>query len=244
MRSPVARALAAVVGRRVLAGPFAGTRLDPGVESGVLMPRVLGTYEMEIRDELLGLLARARRRVVVNVGAADGYYAVGLLRAGLAERVVAFESLPRLRDALAAGARRNGVADRLVIEGHCTGAELGEALREHRPGLLLLDAEGAEVELLDPAEIPDLAEVEILAEIHPWVGAEAVTQIESAFGPTHRSCRIEARRPRAGDISIPFYRRLASLSTRLEARLLQERSAPTSWLSLARRELPARPKTG
>src|SRR4051812_42950342 len=63
----------------VLNGPFKDMRfVCLGTSSGEL-PMVLGSFEAELHDHLERFLARAPR-VVVNIGCAEGYYAVGIAR--------------------------------------------------------------------------------------------------------------------------------------------------------------------
>src|SRR2546425_613282 len=65
-------------GRRfgVLFGPFAGMRL---VAETAFLPELLGIWEQELHPVIEGLIA-ADPDLVVNVGGANGYYAVGLAR--------------------------------------------------------------------------------------------------------------------------------------------------------------------
>jgi hypothetical protein len=73
---------------------------------------------------------------------------------------------------IAAGARercqelaeRNGVQDRVLVEGECTPARLQELLGPR--SLVVCDCEGAEVELLDPEEAPALRMADLLVELH------------------------------------------------------------------------------
>src|SRR4051812_47368421 len=61
----------------VASGPFRGMRYT-ACAAGVA-PKVLGTYERELHDWIVGLSSRGYE-CVVNVGCAEGYYAVGLAR--------------------------------------------------------------------------------------------------------------------------------------------------------------------
>ena len=98
-------------------GPFAGMRwLDNPKwgrsEQGVMM---LGLYEQEVLANLTG--APDRFRVFVDVGAADGYYAIGLLRNGKVDLSIAFEAIPECREAIKLLAATNGVLDKIKVLG-------------------------------------------------------------------------------------------------------------------------------
>ncbi len=60
---------------------------------------ILGLYEQEVMENLAGGFCSLLS--VVDVGAADGYYAVRLLHSGKVDRSVAFESMPECRAAIA-----------------------------------------------------------------------------------------------------------------------------------------------
>ncbi len=82
------------------------------------MPKLLGSYESELHATLEELLAH-EYTAVVDVGCAEGYYAVGL---GLRLRnaaIYAFDTNPRARSACAEMAKLNGVDSRIHIGGMC-----------------------------------------------------------------------------------------------------------------------------
>src|SRR3954469_9686968 len=60
-------------------GLFPGLRLPQQASEGCLIPKLLGIYEAPLIQHLHRLLARSPE-VVLNIGCAEGYYAVGLAR--------------------------------------------------------------------------------------------------------------------------------------------------------------------
>jgi hypothetical protein len=112
---------------RVNAGPFAGMHYVDTSVGSCFIPKLLGTYERELASKV-EWICRHQPELVVDIGAAEGYYAVGsALRVPLA-RVVAFELDERGRTALRCMADLNGVADRLSVRGRCGPADLAAAL--------------------------------------------------------------------------------------------------------------------
>src|SRR5579862_972179 len=106
--------------RRVVAGPFRGMRLELSPLSGRhLLGYILGSQELELRPAIDAIVERCYR-TILNVGAADGYYAVGLALRAPQAGVEAFEALPELHPVIARTAAANGVADRVAILGACT----------------------------------------------------------------------------------------------------------------------------
>ena len=63
----------------IRSGPFAGMRYVDTATEGALVPRLLGTYESELHPYLKRFAAEGCEDVI-DVGCAEGYYAVGLAR--------------------------------------------------------------------------------------------------------------------------------------------------------------------
>jgi hypothetical protein len=183
----------AVCGSRVRRGPFRGMRYLRDRVCNALAAKLLGAYELELADWIERLVAQDCA-TLINIGAAEGYYAVGFARRCARLRVVAFEGYPHFRALLAKLAARNGVADRIAIEGLCT----IETLRPHLTGpggpLLIVDIEGGEIALLDPAQLPALRHCPMLIELHEWE-QPAADILRGRFSASHE---IEERwtRPR------------------------------------------------
>src|SRR5687767_8816890 len=150
-------ALLTASGGRVIGGPFAAMKLADLGPRNVFLAKLLGTYELELRDALEAAIARSPRNVVI-AGAAEGYYAIGIALRLSTARVTAFEADPRARAALQEAARTNGVADRIVVAGLCDAGGMSEALAGAGPTMVVCDIEGSEGVLIDPAVVPSLLE--------------------------------------------------------------------------------------
>src|SRR5687767_10642577 len=119
----VARRVADELGLTVRSGPFAGLRY---VERAVGAPhladclpaKLLGSYERELHLAIERMI-QAGFSTIVNVGAADGYFAVGLALRIPETRVHAFEVDDGRRDLCGELARVNGVAERIETAGAC-----------------------------------------------------------------------------------------------------------------------------
>jgi hypothetical protein len=151
---------------------------------------ILGLYEQEVLENLVG--APARFRVFVDVGAADGYYAVGLLHSGRVDRTVAFESLPECRAAIARLAAKNGVSDKITILGTASD-HFDDMLRAHKINsqetMLLIDIEGAEFKLLTEKVFAFLKD-SLIVETHAHIYADPQGEMERLIkmaSATHRA---------------------------------------------------------
>jgi hypothetical protein len=169
-------ALLGAVGRVVRRGPFAGMIYASANSTGsALAPKLLGSYECELHSAIGDLVGEGAGSydLVIDIGAAEGFYAVGLARLVPDARVIAYELQPNGRALLAANAAANGVAERVDVRGTCTPDELdalATSLRADGRVLIVSDCEGAEYTLLDgtrsPAVQPLLSRADILLELH------------------------------------------------------------------------------
>lgn len=114
---------------RVMGGPFGGIRyIDRSVGSAYL-PKVLGIYEREL-NRCIETVCTRRPTLIVDVGAAEGYYAVGLAVRNPEAQVIAFEMEEAGRRALGEMARLNDVSDRIEVRGRCEPADLQAVLED------------------------------------------------------------------------------------------------------------------
>ena len=135
--------------------------------------------------------------LVVDVGAADGYYSLGFASRLPEARHVSFEMLEDSRSALQRCAEK--LETSIEIRGLCRPEDLVEVVGSSKRGFLLMDCEGAERELLAGSVVPLLAEWTVLLEVHdghaPGVGEE----IQQRYSLSHDIEVIWTRDPTAAD---------------------------------------------
>src|SRR5918992_494100 len=174
-RLPVARVTRAYIaasGLAVQAGPFAGMRYPrlAVARAELLVTKLLGAYEQELHEAVEAVVA-ARFDTIVDIGASDGYYAVGFALKSPQSRVLAYElnAFPaRVCRALAA---ENEVAARIDLRGGSL--------------FVLCDVEGAERDLMDPARAPRLRDASAIVELHEFASPGVTEEIERRFAATH-----------------------------------------------------------
>ena len=171
-------------GRRVLAGPFAGMLLPSQHSwgSGDKAPKTLGCYEEELHDSLEKAIMQ-KPEVVVNVGCAEGYYAVGLARRLPDARVVAFDLDATARGVCEASARENDVASLELREG-CMPDALLELCGGHS-ALVVMDCEGGELSLLTPAIMAGLRRANVIVECHDFANPATTAAVREALSQFH-----------------------------------------------------------
>ncbi|MBN8872092.1 MAG: hypothetical protein J0H67_04590 [Rhodospirillales bacterium] len=174
--------LRAALGDRVQGGLFAGLRLPTRAAEGCTLPKLLGCYEAGLQPHLSALIANPPE-VVLNIGCAEGWYAVGLARLLPHAEVHAFDVDPAARTLCAETADLNGVT--LRIGGRFDPS--GFAAFAGRRVLVLCDVEGAERDLLDPATTHALRGFDLVVEAHDAVA------VAPAAAPPRLSDTIAAR---------------------------------------------------
>ena len=170
----------------VLTGPFQGMLYIDETVWGLVPPKWLGEYEIELTDIIEEIIHHRYSRIL-NIGCAEGYYAVGLaLRDRICE-IFAFDIDPICRAQTRRLADLNQVADRIHVRGECKHDQLSDVIKGNT--LILSDIEGDEVILLDPAKVPALRYVDLLIEIHEQAGNGGKTDAEALiidrFGRSH-----------------------------------------------------------
>ena len=218
----VANTIAERSGTTILSGPFKGMDYSVRAAEGSRSARLLGVYEASLAPVIESIIARAYP-LVIDVGSAEGYYAVGLARRMPASHILARDDNPKAQELCRQLAAMNGVAQRVEVGGRMTHADF--AICADQPTVIVCDIEGAEADLLDPVAAPGLAFADILVECHDVMRPGLCDLITARFSATHTVTRLNRQ------IIAPLPEWMESLSDldRLIA-LWEWRSGPTPWL--------------
>jgi hypothetical protein len=209
-------------------GPFAGMTYQRAPSEGSLIARLLGSYESELHPHLSALVGR-QIDSVIDVGCAEGYYAVGLARLLPNVTVHAFDIDEKARSACSEMATINGVADRVIIDAEFTPD--GFAAFAGRRTLVLVDVEGAEVDILQPGLSPALASMSIIVETHNGLRPGALETLVARFSSTHDIVHV----PESAKVAeTPDWMLQLSSLDRLLA-TWEWRETPTPWLVMTPR---------
>ena len=168
--------LYAQTGGIVQSGPFASMRLprEQGWETGALAPAILGCHEQELHEAIEREIARLsthERPRIVNIGTAEGYYAVGMAMRLPQAAVWGIDTNDGCVELAKKSAEENGVV-----------VTFGDALDTvfEKPDLIISDCEGFEVAYLDLHKFPSLRNATMIVEIH---GTHL--ELEDRFKETH-----------------------------------------------------------
>jgi hypothetical protein len=177
----------------VAGGPFRGMRYHGDAVCGAAAPKIMGVYEIELAPVLRKWSAIPFRHVI-NAGAAEGYYAVGCAMRWPHATVTAFESNQEGRRLLTRNVELNGLQTHVNVIGRCSQDELQAAIPSGQPCLIIMDVEGAEGELLNPRNVPGLADSHIIVEIHDFIDERLGDLVLSQLQSTHVVEEVRTRK--------------------------------------------------
>lgn len=190
----VTRRLVAAEGTTVQDGAFRGLRYPEATIGHVsfLGPKLLGSYELEVCQAL----RCTDWSTFVDIGAAEGFFCVGMALANPAGTVIGYEADPHQQRWAHALARENGVE--LDLRGSADPAAL-RALAPAGPVAVLCDVEGAEWDLLVPEEIPWMRDATIVVELHEANRPGVTAVLQDRFAASHHVAHVtDAPRSAAG----------------------------------------------
>lgn len=168
----------------VESGPFTGMKLlafntwgDDDIGS-----KLLGAYEHVLHCAIEDII-NSKPKVVINVGCADGYYALGLALRLPEAKVFGCDIHTIAENALMSNARNNGLENQVEYINNVHHKELNEKIVPNT--VLVVDCEGFEIDLLDIKHVPGLANCRILVECHDFIGTPITNILINRFDKTH-----------------------------------------------------------
>lgn len=165
-------------------GPFAGMRYVHPSCMSVLAPKILGSYEQELHQILNNYVFNTNYSKIINLGCAEGYYAVGFALRKPDTVIYAFDINPVAHGLCKEMAMANQVADRMIMNGECTLEQLAQ-LTQEGSSFIFCDIEGCELDLLQPDLVPGLRSCDIIVELHDFINPNISPTILSRFANTH-----------------------------------------------------------
>ena len=154
---------------KIIRGPFKDVTIPPCISDETNSYRaswILGLFEQQLH----AFLESRHWNLVVNLGGAEGYYPICMLKKNLCETAIVFESLESGREAIRRFSKENGVENRIEIHGHADRNFLSHLPHQLPEGAnrLIVDIEGGEFDLFHPEVIDALSAFHILLEVHDF----------------------------------------------------------------------------
>jgi hypothetical protein len=175
----------------VLHGSFKGMRY-PEVKSigSSLAPKIIGSYERELH-QVLEQICLKEYSEIVDVGCAEGYYAVGLAMRIPTAKIFAYDINNDAIYLCKQMAHLNNVEDRLVTGSFCDVNTL-KSIPYTKKALIISDCEGYEKNLFTEELAPVLASHDLLIEVHDYIDIEISSEIRRKFKDTHSVTTIQS----------------------------------------------------
>ena len=146
-------------------GAFRGLILDTGSAwsgSRDTGAKILGLYENQILD----WLKDKKFDLFIDIGAADGYYAAGMLISKKAAHAVTFEISIADQAVTRSIAAKNEILDKIEIKGKATEGEILSVIQQDKDGLVLMDIEGEEFNLISERILQSAKNYSFIIELH------------------------------------------------------------------------------
>ena len=211
-------------GTVVMQGPLAGMDFLPQSAEGCHIAKLLGCYEQPLQPFIEQAITNAYP-TILNIGCAEGYYAVGMAKRMPNTQVLAFDLNPKAQEVCAALAQKNAVSDSVKV-GALFKPEDFETHRNQKV-LVLCDIEGAENELLNPEAAPALKGMDIIVESHECLIPGITKVLIDRFKDTHQITLINDDGQRNLQQAPQWFNNLAHLDQLLAT--WEWRSGATPW---------------
>ena len=166
-RKNLAEKVSNIYNNTVQQGPFMGMVINSNQfwGQGDKSSKILGIYEKETQDLMVKIQEKNNYSTFIDIGGADGYFAIGSLVSGLFKECHVFEVTKTGRDSLQNSATANNVTELIKIHGKATSRDLVQ-IDNLNNSLILCDIEGGEYELFDEKLINEIYPSDIIIEIH------------------------------------------------------------------------------
>lgn len=212
-------------GTVVMQGPLQDLDFLPQSAEGCHIAKLLGCYEQPLQPFIEQAIQK-QYDTILNIGCAEGYYAVGMAKRMPNTQVLAHDLNPKAQEISAALAQKNSVSDRVTIGGLFTPDDF--AAHAGQDVLLMCDIEGAERELLNPETAPALKGMDIIVESHECLIPGITQLLIDRFKDTHNITLVQDDGQRQLVKPPQWFINLAHLDQMLAT--WEWRSGPTPWL--------------
>jgi hypothetical protein len=167
----------------VLNGVFKGLQYPSlDITESALVPKIVGSYEYQLQPWLSRIINTSYSDII-NVGSAEGYYAVGLAKKMPNTVVHCYDINEKDIEFSKQMAKLNNVSN-LTWNTFCNENTLLNFAYRGKT-LVICDCEGYELELFTKAVADKCKHVDFLIELHDIVNPVISSRILSIFQPTH-----------------------------------------------------------
>lgn len=214
----------------VVSGLFKGLKYPEFKSFGsALFPKIIGSYEDELHPYFKTLLAQ-KYDYILDIGCAEGYYAVGLAKLAPSSIIQAYDTNKNAIDFCKKMAELNHVIN-IDFYSFCSNQTLKEFDFKNK-SLIISDCEGYEEILFDTENISKLINCDLIIESHDMIKLGIKEKIINLFEKTHEITIVKSVLK-----SISDYEDLKKLNFRKYTDgILFERNTRMEWLVIKSRK--------
>ncbi len=162
---------------------------------------LLGLYEQEVLNSLQKL--PKKYRYFIDIGAADGYYGIGVLVSNLFEKSYCYEISQQGQDTIKKNAELNNVSNRIVIRSKADKEfEKEFSQEEAATSVLFVDIEGGEFELFNSELFEKFRNSVIFIELHDWFFPDGKERLDRLREDAEKYFKITALTTTSRDLSV------------------------------------------
>ena len=159
-------------GHKVAYGTFKGMKLSKNTywSKNDIITHILGVYEKHVLKKIIEF-SKKGNYPFIDIGAADGYFAIGMAFSETFKKIYAFEIDEEGRRSLNRNIENNLCKDKVVVDIEANFETLKEIVDKNKSAVILIDIEGSEFDLLDDNLLQLLSNCYIVCELHPTLSA-------------------------------------------------------------------------
>ncbi len=215
-------------GQVVLQGPFAGLKYLESASGSELLPKLVGCYESELHGVINDIICN-RYTQIIDIGCAEGYYAVGLAYRCPWATVIAYDVDAEARKRCREMSKLNNVDSQVDIRELFSTKTYVPDIR--LTTLIICDCEGAELELFGNSDAQLWQHCDLLIELHSAINHAITPAIIANFSSTHEVRLIDSVISNNQPIPSVWY-----LNSEKERKLaLSEERFPMQWAWITKR---------
>ncbi|MCI5150591.1 MAG: methyltransferase domain-containing protein [Candidatus Electrothrix sp. MAN1_4] len=163
-------------------GPFRGMKYIKNSSGSALLPKILGSYEEPIHSWVENIIKTSVYTKILDIGCAEGYYAVGFAQACPKADVIAYDLDQNAIVLCQELALLNKVSN-ITFKTNCDHLELNKQCVQNT--LIFCDIEGTESYLLDIDKAEGLKQVDLIVESHDCFVPEVSDLLIDRFYNSH-----------------------------------------------------------
>jgi len=173
---------------QVMNGPFQGMKYIATTNGSQLLPKILGSYEEPIHEWVRERVLGGHYETIIDVGCAEGYYAVGFALKSPKSKIIAFD----IDTSALANAKQlamiNNLNHRVEFLEKFNAAVISSEFETEKEKkiLIFMDVEGSELDLLDSRKNKLLLNCDILVELHDCIIPDLTEKVIGFFSETHK----------------------------------------------------------